>query len=429
MIPRRIHSLDLLRGGGILVILVIHRLHYEWTGLSSREAVRAQLDGPLKPFIIATIALFTMAGVFYFVTGFVNAYSLNNRIRNGTPARLAIRGGIVAGVWLIALNYVHRILLVNGFPGAPGQEAPRFPAGLLTGRLRYGAPVPFRWSLITEPGTLALIGWILIIVTLLLGWLLSRHAARGAGRLGRVSSVLLTLAGVVLAAAPLLRWGLRPAYESALASGHILRATLFGLLSDEFGLFPYLAFGLVGAVFGTALAEGREPRAVRKRACLGSLVLFVVAVVAIVASDRQDDFGRRVAGVAVSAAELSLFILLWVVLSKLFDEPGRSERRRQRWFIRGITRFGAVALSVYALEPLLAEALRRPLNAALRRPWADSFFWVLAFGLLCAAVWWTLLVLWEKRRFFASLEWVSVRLLRTLGKKESGKLKGTEADC
>jgi len=420
---RRIHSLDLLRGGGILVILIIHRLHYHWAGLSGKEAVRAELAGPLKPLVILTIALFTMAGVFYFVTGFVNAYSVTNRIRAGASRAVAMRGAIVAGLWLIGLNYVYRVFLSNGFQTGVGGEAPRFPAGILAGWIRYGQAPPFRWSQVTEPGTLALIGWILIIVTLLLVWRLpKRQEAPGSLEVGPNLGVLAVCAVLI---SPALKFFLRPAYESALASGRILRATALGLLSDEFGLFPYLAFGLVGAVLGVAVSRGGALPAIRKRASLGSLGLFAVAIAALLASDRHSEFGRRVMGVAVSAAELSLFVVFWVVLSKIFDDADSS--RRHNWFIRGIARFGAVALTVYMLEGILAETLARLLNVGFGQAWSKSYFLVFAFGILCAAVWWAALIVWEKGKFCASLEWVSVKLLRTLGKKESGKLRNNLA--
>jgi uncharacterized membrane protein YeaQ/YmgE (transglycosylase-associated protein family) len=400
---------------GIIVIVVLHRIHYHWTGMSSKEAVRAQLAGPLKPFVILAIALFTMAGVFYFVTGFANALALTRRVKGGQRVSRAARGALASGLWLIALSYLQRVFLANGFPPGEG-DGTRFPAGQLTGWLRYGRPVPFKWSLVTEPGTLALIGLILVILTLLLSWYLAKPRRLTLG------VILLISAAAVLLAAPLLRFFLRPVYEAALASGRILQAFSLGLVTDDFGLFPNLAFGLVGALLGAVLAGGLELKPVRRRALLVSLGLFLVALAGAVLADRQSELGRRIGGVAISTLELALFITLWVGLSRLCD----SSFRPAGWVNRSVARFGRLALTVYFLEPVLAESLRRGLTGLLGDGWRNGLFSVVAFGLLCLAGWWGIISVWERYGFVGSLEWISVRLSRALGKTDSGKLRTPE---
>lgn len=109
---RRILSIDVLRGIGIMVIVVIHRIHYTWTGMRNPEILKSQFSGPWAPVLIFTIALFTMAGIFYFISGLVNAYSMYARVSSGkSTASKAMMGGIAGGLWIFVMNYVQRIFL------------------------------------------------------------------------------------------------------------------------------------------------------------------------------------------------------------------------------------------------------------------------------------------------------------------------------
>lgn len=421
----RVLSLDLLRGIGIVVVLVVHRLHYHWAGMASQDALRARLAGPLMPLLVVLIALFTMAGVFYFVAGFANAYSLAARLRRGSAGRAAAAWhGLAAGTWLLSLNYVHRLLLTNGFASGEGGREPAFPAGMLTGLVRDGRPAPFRWSLVSEPGTLALIGLITMCVSLSVGGL-----GRGepGARNRRLYTWLVATAVAVVGLTPFMELRLRPAYDAAYASGHVLEATLLGFVSQEFGLFPYLAFGLVGAALGFACTGDLSPRALERRAGAGAFVLFAAAALALALVDRHTAVGRRILGVSLSCAELALFVGFWLLLSRYFDR-GPGERLRatrpqtglpSSWLWAGIRRFGLVALTVYACEPLVAEILKRPVDFLLGRQWVEHLGLVLAFALACVAAWWLLLAAWEGWGYRGSLEDLAARIL---GRSDRGAL-------
>lgn len=134
---QRLLSLDVARGLGIAIIVVIHRVHYQWVGMRSTEAVREEFSGPWAPLIIFIIALFTMAGVFYFVSGVVNPYSIYGKVASGKMSvKKAVYGGLVSGLLLIFLNYLHRIFFMNGFVHGIDESEPEFPVGLLIGWIR-----------------------------------------------------------------------------------------------------------------------------------------------------------------------------------------------------------------------------------------------------------------------------------------------------
>ena len=107
-----------------MVIIVIHRLHYHWTGMQSREVLREHFSSGWAPLLITVIALFSMAGIFYFISGIVNAYSFYKNIEHKKiPVNKVVAGGVIGGIWILLLNYIHKLFFSNGFnSGINGNE-------------------------------------------------------------------------------------------------------------------------------------------------------------------------------------------------------------------------------------------------------------------------------------------------------------------
>jgi peptidoglycan/LPS O-acetylase OafA/YrhL len=76
MTQRRFAGLDIMRGIAIMAIIIVHRAHYSWSGMQNRAILGKYFASPWAPLVILAIALFTMAGVFYVISGLVNAYAL-----------------------------------------------------------------------------------------------------------------------------------------------------------------------------------------------------------------------------------------------------------------------------------------------------------------------------------------------------------------
>ena len=419
MAAKRIAALDIMRGLGIMVIVVIHRIHYDWLGMADRAQLHRYLAGPLAPLIVGTIVLFTMAGIFYLISGLVNAYSLYIRAESAqkTTSRV-MQGGIVTGLWFLLWNYLQRLFFMNGFVQGPGGAEPEFPAGLLTGWLRQEGPVVFRWSQLTEPGTLSVIGIILMAVSVVLGILFRRDGLR---RERRIYATLGWLGGIALALSPFAKYLLMPSYITAYKTGQYALAWLLGPLCQEFGIFPYLGYGLLGAVTGIALARQEPLPQIRRRNRKFALILLAAGVIGIVAADRHTALGERIIGACISYLELAVFLFLTGWAIKFWDEgeEARVARRQQRF--TAARRFGMVAFTVYLCEPLLAALIKLGLNAAFGTAWTGNLLLVLAFGFLCLAVWWGLLALWGRWRYAGSLEWLSAAVLRKLARKEIGE--------
>ena len=170
----RILSIDLLRGLGIMVIIVIHRLHYHWTGMRSTEILKEHFSSAWAPLLITVIALFTMAGIFYFISGIVNAFSFyKNIVEKKISSKKVMLGGLAGGLWIFILNYIHKLFFSNGFVVNPDGAEPEYPIGFLVGLIRNSTEVTFYPSQVTEPGTLAVIGLVVMVISLTMGILLN----------------------------------------------------------------------------------------------------------------------------------------------------------------------------------------------------------------------------------------------------------------
>lgn len=415
----RIISIDVLRGFGIMVILVIHRIHYHWTGMRTPETLREHFSGVWAPVIIFTIALFTMAGIFYFISGIVNAYSMYTRVSNGkNTARKAMMGGLASGLWIFVMNYVQRIFFMNGFLPGEGGDDSKFPVGLATGFIRDPSVNSFSWIQVTEPGTLSLIGLNIVFVSLFLGFLLHKTEKQ---RNPNLYNWLIVVAFSLLIVSPLSKYYLRPVYEHYFAIGGYFKAVCLGHVCQEFGLLPYLGYGFIGAFVGLGLAKQEKGQLFNKRNNVIALSLIVAGLLMTILFDRKQVFGRGCIGSGICMIELGLFVFIFKWLLKVFDRCGGEKYEKRKVKSNAMRRFGMMALTVYILEPFIAEILKTLVDSVAGKGWNDHLPNVLIFGFGCLIFWHFALKFWEKVRYKGSLEWLTVIILQKLAGKKSGK--------
>lgn len=408
----RLHSLDVVRGVAIVVMIVIHRVHYHWPGMAGREELRRQFAGWQAPVLLLVIAGLTMAGVFYVVSGAANAVARQRRVaaaggRTGTMVRAAV----LQGALLLAAHYLYRVFLVNGFVAGPDGGEPVFPIGQLNGWVRSGAPVPFRWAQITAPGTLFLLGASSIVLGAVLGLLLRGDGVR---RVRRNVLVLGACAAAVLALYPPLAARAVPAYTAAYAAADWGRAFLAGHLALTFGLFPNLAFVFAGAAAGIALAGDVSPG--RQRRLIGGVAaasILLAAAGALAAYAGGGGFSRKspLTGFLAALFGTGVYLLILRRALVMYEWAAATDRERRLARYTWIRRLGRCSLTVYLLEPVLAELLNRGLVVLLGPGWSQPLAAVLAMGAASVLAWHLLLVRWQRAGFAGTAEWCCARIL------------------
>lgn len=417
---RRILSIDILRGLGIMVIIVIHRIHYTWTGMRNDEILHNQLSGPWAPVLVFTIVLFTMAGIFYFISGLVNAHALYGRVLSGkSSVKKAMLGGVVGGFWIFLMNFVQRIFFMNGFLASEPGADPGFPVGLLTGFVRDPEQVSFSWTQVTDPGTLSLIGLVVVFVSLVLGLLLHFRKLLS---MNRMTLILIIMAIVAFLLSPFSKFYLRPVYTQLFEAGNYFFAGCVGQVCQEFGLLPYLGYGFIGAIFGISIAAGDKYKRLRNISFLIAFSLMIIGLISILAFQRDEPFGRGCIGSGICLIELGLFILIQLWLYKRIDNSIENKYELRKRRTTNIRRFGMLALTVYILEPLVAEIFRKLADVLFGRGWNDQLQWVLLFGVFLLGFWFLVLKAWKRVGFIGSFEWLTGMAMRKLAGKKSGKV-------
>ena len=243
----RIRAFDLARGLAVVFMIGVHVL-WHWgapeTWRSPAGLVISFLGGP------------TAAPTFMFLMGASLAFS----------SRTSFRSLAVRGLWLVFLGYLLNVLR-GVIPAAVGLAS-----GVVTAE--QIAPFTLPWLLTT------------VDVHHMAG--LSLIALAGLRVAARPSLIWLAIAGVIVATGPFIR-GLE--FGVSILDGP-LTPVVGGAPNVYYAVVPWIAFPLVGAVFGAVVAraaDGPGPTAAFRRAALVGLGLCTVAVVMFVANPPSFD--------------------------------------------------------------------------------------------------------------------------------------------
>lgn len=413
----RILGFDFIRGIGIIIILIIHRIHYFWPGMQNTELLHQAYSTNAVIFIVMTIVFFTMAGIFYCLSGTVHAISIYNQIvEKQQKSNAVVKQVIFTGTWFLILNYLQRLFLMNGFEGTPSVPTPEYPIGILIGAIRNPSDIQFYWNQITEPGTLAVVGLIIIIVGLTLNVLLQQDQKNQPEKIYRQ---LFIFGSIILLISPFVKYLVTPFYLEAFTQGNFGGAIFFGYFCQEFAIFPYLGYGFYGSIVGITIARGESFVEIKKRIFNLIKPLVLVGIFWLIIGDRDTALGERLMGAGVSYIELGLFLFFEEIALKLwtFGDPAKIAKKQQK--IQGITTFGFLSLTIYILEPLIAEILRAIICSIWGTAWMNNFWVILGFGFLCVFVWTIILMIWKKIQYKGSIEWISGKVLYRLANKTS----------
>ena len=96
-------------------------------------------------------------------------------------------------------------------------EEPEFPVGFITGMIKYRQWIPFRAAQITKPGTLYILGLILIIITFIIHLSYKIQLKKGSTKIDLlpIRRIFLLLGSLVFILYPFIKYTFLPIYENA----------------------------------------------------------------------------------------------------------------------------------------------------------------------------------------------------------------------
>lgn len=416
----RVVTLDILRGLAIIGMVFLHNGAFHF----------AKLEDALKsppPWLVAFGFLLLWAGLFGLVSGAANATTAMRRLareeaRAPVPwryPRSLVAGSLQTFVIVFVLHWIWTLVVANSAV-TQDLDDPTLRVTLVPGLMYYGFLPRIHPENYVFASALWMIAANVLLVSLTLRWLYRRHPPRQGDGLARS---LLGLAALVLAATPVLRALLFEPMMTLVHQGgaSILAAILPALLvNDPNPVFPFFAYGLLGAIVGASLARGEPRRPLYRLMGLSGLVLLIAggaglyALGGVVVAGREGIWGQSPVYFA-SLAYLLLGLFAWLLIGLLaaFDPPLGSGRVAWRpGWLRPVLRFGRLSLTVFMLEGIVAMAVRIALDAA--RPGWNGVVWaVLVFALGNVLLWHVVLLAWERVDYRGSLEWWLARIRRS----------------
>jgi hypothetical protein len=409
----RIESLDILRGIAIMVIVVLHRLHYNWAAAEPGQDIA---EGTSLWLLYLLFYLMTMAGIFSLICGSVNSFNAYRRKAEGkSVSKYILSGGLSAGFWILLLHYIQSIFFANGF--AVGRQ--RY--GILTGWMQTGEIIPLTSKHYVESNALSMIGLVVIFISIVLFLVLRK---RDHHNLQRDIRLFIIIGTVILVATPFVRYQLGLYKTTLVHDGKFFGLTLTNLFIGAYGMFPFLAFGFYGAAIGAGIAGGVIRVLLKRTLLIGGLSTFLIGGIGFFilgGLDFNTIFANTMSNqfhwILFRLNQLGFFILLyWFFLSSVDFASSPRKQTMLRIFYPARF-FGLVSLTVFICEPIVAEILKK-LCDLLLPGWNAHLILVIFFGLICLLSWWCILNFWWKTvQFAGSFEWLSAKAIHLVSGK------------
>ena len=260
---KRIYAFDFIRGIAVVLLIVLHTGLHEWTSSAALEAGSQESD----PVINILVFFVTQASVFHTIFGTVNGFMIYSRVSSGrnTPKQLFLAGCIM-GICLILWNLLFRLFF----------SADSGIVYFLIGTGEIHVPEP-HWLI--SSSTLLMLGLNSIIISGVLALLFknTNHS-----KVKRNYWILGGLGVFVLVVTPFIRDWLAPSVETMISQGNYIPAALLGVfVYDNFPIFPYAGFALLGSILGIALARNESRGKLLLYAGIQGVMWFTIGMIGL----------------------------------------------------------------------------------------------------------------------------------------------------
>jgi hypothetical protein len=417
---KRIYAFDLIRGIAIACVVVFHRIVWDY------YADHANTFSTLSTGETVLFLFITMAGIFYCISGFVNSYIFFDRYQSKKNSlKQLLMGGIITGLILIAFEYIFSSFLLRSVDDVVGLTSKGVKyvnsTSLVSYLIQYGKlPSPLvNPDPIINIGTLDMIGITAIFVSIVMYLGFKKIQENDTKPLIRIFGIL----GIIIFGLSLIfRMWFGEFSSNALANKNYLVAFFTQpLINGLFPVFPFLAYGCFGAMFGLMYAREKDITKITKPMLISSILLFIVGVLTFTGFTTPFTWAGTLNLASRRILQLGLFFFWFWLGMKFIDS--RSEKVQMWWqkYFGWLMDLGQVSLTIYMFEGVLASILDVTVGLA----WLDRYNSAgsaTLFGLFCLGTWILIVQIWKKYDYKYSMEWILVWVVKKFSGKESSRL-------
>jgi len=388
-----------------MAVIIFHRFTHDWA--STEDFFLSEqpwMDFPLLTLLMFFIA---MGSIFSLISGIVTAYSTYNRISSGrSKMKPIVLASIFTLVWLLSLGYLFWYFFATRF-----HIRGEFYFGMFTGSLRMRKfHIPSLELMILFAGTLGIIGISGFTITILLA-LLFRNG--GIEKMRRNKIVLGVFGAVILGISAFLPFLLTPIMYDAFDNGNYFLAHILALLvANQFPIFPILGFAVFGAILGLQLAGEEDEKKITRCWLRFSLLIAIIGVILLITFLFQGLFNMNF----IRFIQLGFYFFIVIILLKTIDFKSEEKRESISKRATPFLRFSRVSLTIFILESALAEIFHFFLDYLIPG-WSSNIYVIFIFGIFNLALWWIILIFWEKKDFKWSTEWIGRQIITKISKK------------
>lgn len=434
-------GLDLLRGLGIFILIWMHSAFYYFDGLYD-------LDFANPPPIVTLIGLMLMfAGLFAMISGTAHGIQYFRKTgEQGYTRGKLLKYNTVNALLMLAVAWLYFIL--TG-PGLVDMANKTMNNSILVDLIRNGIWKGFNLERFLYVDSLVMIGLNLLLLGPLFILLNRRKHPTGIPILlnhrkhptgipnllnrrkhplpipslagtsgkdpGKPASCPWLISGLAFFLLSLFRIPLYAVYTESFGQGrHGMTLLLNWLVNKNNPLMPYLSFGLLGAWMGFLLVRGDWKGMVRQVLPVGTILLAAGVVLYVQLPDTMLERSIDGKWFSIMTAQLGLFLLLVLLMLRLFDFRKSGPVRKLPSGLAFLNRFGVAGLTAFFFESVVSASIFRILRVfvpALSLDLPGS----LLYGFSLAVLWGFLLILWEKRQYRYGIEYALCRLLAPFG--------------
>ena len=398
-------GLDVLRGFGIFVLVMMHTAFYHFSGLYDLD-----LDNP--PITVTIIGLMLMfAGLFAMISGLVHTLQYERKTSEyKLDPKVILKYILMSFGWMMLVAYLY--FNVTG-PGIVNMAERSMDESILVHLINTGTLILPSLDRFLYIDSLVMISMNILLVGLL--YLLLNKVMK----LKKKSWLLLGLT-VVFFALSLVRIPLYNIYlEGRDSLNWSVILPLNWLVNKNNPILPYFSFALMGMWLAYMILE-KDKHFNLKGISVGT-VLFVLGVFFyITLPDTMLQRAIDPVWFAIMMAQLGLFALLIVGMLNWFDFKKHPLKPISRFF----SRYSKGGLTVFFVESVVSASIRQIMKMfgvtiTLDIPGA------LLFGLCLAIIWGLVLILWEKKNYRFGIEDLMSRSLnKTATSEKLKKLEG-----